>query len=96
MITIIARMTAKDGEFETMRSIAVELSRRVAEVEPDNALYAICEGAEPNQLILVERYKDEASIEAHRRSEHLRTLGKKIGATLAFPHEVLFRLTDCA
>lgn len=96
MITIIARMTAKDGEFETMRACAVELSRRVADSEPDNALYAICEGAEPNQLILVERYKDEASIEAHRQSEHLRALGKRIRATLAFPHEVLFRLTDCA
>jgi quinol monooxygenase YgiN len=95
MITIIARMTAKAGEFDNMRAYALELSRRVSESEPDNALYAICEGGEPNQLILVERYKDEASIEAHRRSEHLRELGKKIGATLAFPHEVLFRLTDC-
>ena len=96
MITIIARMTAKDGQFDAMRALAMELSRAVAENEPDNALYAICEGAEPNQLILVERYKDEASIEAHRGSDHLRTIGKKIGATLAFRHEVLFRLTDCA
>jgi quinol monooxygenase YgiN len=96
MITIIARMTAKEGEFDNMRAFALELSAAVSANEPANDLYAICEGGEPNTLILVERYADEASIEAHRNSDHLKTIGRKIRETLAFRHEVLFRLTDCA
>lgn len=95
MITIIARMTAKDGEFENMRALALELSAAVAEKEPLNNLYAICEGPDSNTLILVERYADEVAIEAHRNSDHLREIGRKIRGTLAFRHEVLFRLTDC-
>ena len=96
MITIVARMTAKDGEFENMRALALELSAAVAVSEPANHLYAICEGSGPNTLILIERYADEASIEAHRNSDHLRNIGRKIRETLAFRHEVLFKLTECA
>lgn len=95
MITIIARMTAKEGEFENMRSLALELSAAVAANEPLNELYSISDGPEPNTLILVERYADEESIEAHRKSDHLRNIGRKIRGTLAFPHEVLFRLIEC-
>ena len=95
MITVIARMTAKDGEFANMRAHALELSAAVAAHEPANHLYAICDGPEPNTLILVERYADETALEAHRASDHLKTIGAKIRGTLAARTDILFRLTDC-
>jgi quinol monooxygenase YgiN len=95
MITIIARLTAKDGEFQNLRACALELSAAVAANEPRNQLYAICEGAGPNTLVLIERYADAQALEAHRNSEHLKTLGRKIGATLTGKPDILFRLTDC-
>jgi quinol monooxygenase YgiN len=95
MITIIARLTAKEGEFENMRACALEMSAAVAANEPRNELYAICEGAGPNTLVLVERYADAQAVEAHRSSEHMKTFGRKIGATLAGKPDILFRLTDC-
>jgi quinol monooxygenase YgiN len=96
IITIIARLTAKEGEFDTLRACATELSTAVAASEPRNHLYAVCEGAGPNTLVLVERYADAEALEAHRRSDHMKTIGRKIGATLAGKPEILFRLTDCA
>jgi quinol monooxygenase YgiN len=95
MITIIARLTAKEGEFDNMRACALELSAAVAANEPRNELYAICEGGGPNMLVFVERYADEAALEAHRTSDHMRTIGRRIGATLAGKPDILFRLTDC-
>jgi quinol monooxygenase YgiN len=96
MITIIARLTAKEGEFDTMRACALELSAAVAANEPRNELYAICEGAGPNTLVVVERYADAEAVEAHRASDHMKTIGRKIGATLAGKPDIVFRLTDCA
>jgi quinol monooxygenase YgiN len=96
MITIIARLTSKEGEFANMRACALELSAAVAAQEPRNELFAICEGAGRNMLVLVERYVDEQALEAHRASDHLKTIGRKMGSTLAGRPEILFRLTDCA
>lgn len=96
MITIIARLTAKEGEFENLRACALELSAAVAANEPRNELYAICEGAGPNTLVVVERYADEQALEAHRSSAHMKIIGRKVGATLASKPEILLRLTDCA
>jgi quinol monooxygenase YgiN len=96
MITIIARLTAKEGEFDTLRACALELSAAVAANEPRNELYAICEGAGPNTLVFVERYADAEALEAHRASDHMKVIGRKIGAALAGKPDILFRLTDCA
>jgi quinol monooxygenase YgiN len=96
MITIIARLTAKEGEFDNLRACALELSAAVATNEPRNELYAICEGAGPNTLVFVERYADAEALEAHRASDHMKIIGRKIGATLAGKPDILFRLTDCA
>jgi quinol monooxygenase YgiN len=96
MITIIARLTSREGEFDNMRACALELSAAIAANEPRNLLFAVGEGAGPNTLVLVERYVDEAALEAHRASDHMKTIGRKVGATLAGRPEILFRLTDCA
>jgi quinol monooxygenase YgiN len=96
MITIIARLTSKEGEFDNMRACALELSAAIAANEPRNLLFAVGEGAGPNTLVLVERYVDEAALEVHRASDHMKTIGRKVGATLAGRPEILFRLTDCA
>ena len=95
MITLIARMTAKAGEFETMRALALELSAAVAAHEPANELYAVCDGPEPNTLILIERYADEAALEAHLAGDHLKSIGARIRGKLALRTEILFRLNDC-
>jgi quinol monooxygenase YgiN len=96
MITIIARLTSKEGEFDNMRACALELSAAVAADEPRNLLFAVCEGEVRNTLVLVERYVDEEALVAHRASDHMKTIGRKVGATLAGKPDILFRLTDCA
>ena len=95
MKTTIARLIAKENEFDNMRACALEIAAAVAANEPGNKLYAICEAGEPNTLVFVERYVDEKAIEMYRNSDHMKSLGRKIGATLAGKPEILFRLTDC-
>ena len=96
MITLIARMTAQESKFEVMRALALELSAAVAANEPANSLYAVCDGPEPNTLILIERYTDQAALDAHSASGHLKEIGSKLREVLAVRGEILFRLTDCA
>jgi quinol monooxygenase YgiN len=95
MMTIVARVTAKEGEFEKLRACAVELSAVITANEPGTELYAICEGAGPNTLVFIERYADEEAFEAHRSSAYMKTIGRKLGAMLIGKPEILFRLTDC-
>jgi quinol monooxygenase YgiN len=96
MKTIIARLTAKEGEFENLRACAIGLSAVIAANEPRTALYAICEGAGPNTLVFIERYADEEAFEAHRSSAYMKTIGRQIGPMLIGKPEILLRLTDCA
>jgi quinol monooxygenase YgiN len=96
MITLVARLTAKDGEFETMRSLALAMADAVSAHEPGNVLYAVAEGSGERELVLIERYKDEAALEAHRSAAHFRKIGKQFAPTLAGPPDIVFRLTDCA
>jgi quinol monooxygenase YgiN len=45
-------------------------------------LLALCavQGQEPNTYAFIERYKDQAAIEAHRATDHYKTLGRAMGA----------------
>jgi len=95
MITLIARLKAKDGEFETMRRLAVAMAKAVSADEPGNALYAVAEGSGDHELVLIERYQDDAALAAHRASDHFKSIGKQLAPTLAGPPDILFRLSDC-
>ena len=95
MITLIARITAKPGEFDTMRGLALDMSKAVTSNEPGNLLYVVTEGSGEGQLVLIERYKDGAALDAHRAADHFKTSGRQLGPTLAGPPEIVFRLSDC-
>ncbi|MDB5584082.1 MAG: Antibiotic biosynthesis monooxygenase [Bradyrhizobium sp.] len=96
MITLIARLTAKEGELDNLRATALELGAAVTANEPGSALFSVSDGPDPNTLILIERYVDDAALEAHRASDHLKTVGRKMGPALAGKPDILFRLTECA
>jgi quinol monooxygenase YgiN len=94
MITIIARLNAKEGEYDNLRASALELGAAVVANEPGCALFSVCEGAAPDALILIERYIDQEALEAHRASDHMKTVGRKVGASLAGKPDIMFRLTE--
>jgi len=47
----------------------------------------------PNVYVFMERYVDQAAVEAHRATDHFKTLGRKMGEYMEGRPEVM-RLTE--
>ena len=54
--------------------MAKELVAKVNANEPGCKLYALHHAEAPHTYVFMERYVDQAAVEAHRASEHFRTL----------------------
>lgn len=73
-ITIVARWQPAEGAFDEVVSIIAEL-RPKSLAEPGCLAYEAYRSLdEPQALLLLERYRDEAALEAHRQSEHYQSL----------------------
>lgn len=83
MVSIVARIKVKDGEGASFEKVAKELQAKVAANEPGCDYYALHKTDDPTVYVFIERYKDQAAIEAHRKSDHFRTLGKEMGQYMA-------------
>jgi len=69
-ITVVARWHAGGGSVETILGLIAELRPR-ALAEPGCLGYDVFRHIDsPGELLLVERYRDETALEAHRASEH--------------------------
>lgn len=77
MIVLTAQLSLKEGSDATFEHIAqklVEASRQ----EPGCAGYELLKEAEGSYCFL-ERYVDEDAVNAHRKTDHYRTLGRQMG-----------------
>jgi len=91
--TIVATLKIKPGMEKEFEAIAGELAAAVRKNEPGNKLYALHRTEDPQKYVFVERYDDEAAIEAHRASDHYKTLGRRMGPCMEGRPEIL-RLTE--
>jgi quinol monooxygenase YgiN len=77
MLGVIAKLTIKPGtnaDFEaTMKALQ-------AKVRADEPLHKT---ADVNVYVMLERYDDQAALEAHRAAAHFKELGRKLGDYLA-------------
>lgn len=80
MLGTIATIKVKDGQGAEFEKVALELVKKVNENEKGCLLYQLFTGDEPNTYVFMERYKDQDAVEAHRASEHFKTLGRAMGA----------------
>lgn len=73
-IVVIARWTIATASLTEVLALVPELQRESLQ-EPGCLGYEILQSAKtPNTLVLIERYRDEQAIEAHRDSAHYRAL----------------------
>jgi quinol monooxygenase YgiN len=83
MLGTVATLKVKPGMEEAFEAVAKELVAKVNANEPGCTLYALhrpIEGAgTPSVYVFMERYVDQAAVDAHRASEHFKTLGRKMG-----------------
>jgi len=84
MIGIVATLKVQEGKNAEFEAAFAEAMAQVRANEPGNLFYSLVKSrAEPNTYKVLEGYKDEAAIAAHRDSAHYKALGPKLGGCLA-------------
>ncbi|MFF2276712.1 putative quinol monooxygenase [Agromyces sp. NPDC058126] len=72
---VIARYFPRPGETEAVLELLGELAA-ASRTEPANRAYDFYRGvANPDEIVILERYDDEAGFAAHRESEHFQRIG---------------------
>ena len=89
MLGVVATLKVKPGMEKEFEAVAKELVAKVNANEPGCKLYALHHGEAPNTYVFMERYADQAAVEAHRASDHFKTLGRKMGDYMDGRAEVL-------
>ena len=93
MLAAIATLKVKEGCEDDFLAVAKELVAAVNANEPGCLSYEVFKGEEANTIVFVERYENEAATEAHRNSDHFKTIGARMAPLMAARPAVL-RLSD--
>jgi quinol monooxygenase YgiN len=80
MLGVIATIKVKEGQAAEFERVATELVRNVNEHETGCLLYHLFKSDEPNTYVFMERFVDQAAVEAHRGTDYFKTLGRAMGA----------------
>jgi len=83
MLGVIAKLTIKPGTNADFEAGMKALQVKVRADEPGNDLYALHKTADSNVYVMLERYDDQAALDAHRAAPHFKELGRKLGEYLA-------------
>lgn len=80
MIGIVATLRVKDGGAEGFEAVFRELAAAVRANEPDNIFYELCRSrTEPNTYKVLEMYRNDDALAAHRESAHFQAIVPKMG-----------------
>jgi quinol monooxygenase YgiN len=88
MLAVIAKLPVQEGKVDDAIAVLRELMEHVAR-EEGTLLYTMNRAkADPNTLVMIERYKDKAALTAHSSSAYFQELSPKIQGLLAGPAEI--------
>ena len=93
MLGVVATIKVKPGMEQQFEAVAKELVAKVNANEPGCRLYALPRAEAPQTSVFMERYTDQAAVEAHRATDYFKALGRKMGEFMDGRAEVL-RLTE--
>lgn len=83
MIGVVAQLKVKSGEEKAFEEVAGKLVAAVNANEPGCKLYRLFKVRESeSDYIFMEQYEDQAAVDAHRASDHFKTLGAAMGPHL--------------
>lgn len=83
-VGVVATIKIKPDTNEAFEAVAREMMAAVRANEPGNRLYQFCKSkAEPTTYVVMELYTDQAALEAHGKSDHFRSIGPKMGPSMA-------------
>ncbi|MDO9361737.1 MAG: putative quinol monooxygenase [Sphingopyxis sp.] len=87
-IGIVATLRVQPGKEQEFEGVFAELAPAVQANEPGNSYYKLFRTAETGVYKVLECYDDDAAVDAHRASDHFRSLGAKLGPCLAGAPEI--------
>jgi quinol monooxygenase YgiN len=79
MLGIVATIKVKPGMEKEFEAVARELVAKVTANEPGCVLYALHHAETPATYVFMERYRDQAAVDAHRGTDYFKALGRKMG-----------------
>jgi quinol monooxygenase YgiN len=82
-IAVIATLHINPGMEAQFETAFAPLQAAVNANEPGNRLYQLTRSAEAGLYKVLEIYDDQAAIDAHRASDHFKTLGAALGPCMA-------------
>ena len=93
MLGVVATIKVKPGMGAQFEAVAKELIAQVRANEPGCKLYVLHRAETADTYVFLERYVDQAAVEAHRKTDYFKALGRRMGEFMAGPPEIL-RLTE--
>ena len=88
MIAVIATLRVKSGMTEEFETLFCKLAAQVRTDENGNVAYQLCRSRTEADNKLLEVYRDEESLEAHRASAHFPAAGPGLGSVLSGRPEI--------
>ena len=82
MIGIIATIKIKDGKGAEFEALANQLVEKVVANE-EGAIYYDLFKQDDTTYVFLEKYKDEASLDIHRKTDYYKSIGAQLGAYMA-------------
>ena len=80
MLGVVATIRVKPGMEKEFEAVAMELVKQVNANEAGCKLYALHKRDDaPATYVFMERYVDQAAVEAHRATDYFKSLGRKMG-----------------
>lgn len=79
---IVATLKVKPGKEAEFEAVFLELQAQVKKSEPGALQYELFKSKTPSTYIVMEQYKTEADLAAHRTTPHMAAAGPKLGAVL--------------
>lgn len=83
MLGLIATIRIKEGCEKEFEQAARQQAEQVRSQEPGCLLYSLHKGQEPGVYVFMEQYKDQAALEAHGKTEHMKAFNGKVGPLVA-------------
>src|SRR5262245_42446374 len=84
MIGVVATMKVKPDQVAAFEAAMRELVRATKTNEPGVKVYEFCRSQKSaDTYVVMELYADQATLDAHMKSDHFRTIGARLGPCLA-------------
>ena len=89
MLGVVATLKVKPGMEAEFEAVAKELVAKVNANESGCKLYALHRAETPATYVFMERYVDQAAVDAHRATDYFKALGRRMGEYMEGRPDVL-------